>query len=429
MPVCNAVQANHEYCTAAAKADSPYCGRHKDHLAETNLERLRQRIMNTVNWFDHQMIYGDRLHALYHEISVYTEQQLRTKVTTVETRLLETYGPGFRGPFVRRNVQLAQDHRLHGVRREAELRVPVHLRGRMNLLHDWIGYLDRNLRLVIDDLRLDGLYDPTYVVDVVTPILVALWNDVVMLQPIRGTIIRAVRQLFVMGQRYLLVMLRTVDPAAAEEAIRPAAAAAQPAAAGAGAAAGLPARNPAMPLRDFTQDRQNLHRSAVVEYVTTIFNKLMEVRVPEGQKTLAGVFEHCTLPADAAILMVQLYTRPASIYEIPNAYPRALDAVWAYISSHPEKTALCARITHELTDNIGMCLQGNLSRLCNIVSGYIDGVQPMVPTGETLQNRMAALAADALPNKIPRAREILRELAIPEGQWNDWLDALPEVGV
>jgi hypothetical protein len=289
----------------------------------------------------------------------------------------------------------------------------------MSLLHDWIGYLDRQLRGVIEDLRPDGLYDPTYVGEIVTPILVALWNDAAMGEPIKAAITRAVRQLFIMGQRYLLVMLRTVDPAAAAAAI----AVVPP------PAVGLPAQNPTMPLRDFAQDNQNLHRSAVVEYVTTIFNKLMEVRVPEGQKTLAGVFEHCTLPAGAAILMVQLYTRPDSIYEIPNAYPRALDAVWAYISSHPEKTALCERITHELTDNIGMCLQGNLSRLCNIVSGYIDGVQPMVPTGETLQNRMASLAADSLPNKIPRAREILRELAIPEEQWNDWLDALPDVGV
>jgi hypothetical protein len=113
-----------------------------------------------------------------------------------------------------------------------------------------------------------------------------------------------------------------------------------------------------------------------------------------------------------------------SIYEIPDAYPKALDGVWAYIRSHPEKDELYRRVKDELTDNIGMCAQGNLSRLCNILSGYLDGVIPPVAKGELIQQKISAIAMDADGDKVMRGRAILRELDVPEDEWEPWIEAL-----
>jgi hypothetical protein len=73
-----------------------------------------------------------------------------------------------------------------------------------------------------------------------------------------------------------------------------------------------------------------------------------------------------------------------------------------------------------------MCAQGNLSRLCNILSGYIDGVAP-ISKSEILQQKISVIAADAEGNKVDRARTLLRELGFPEAEWGVWLDALAEL--
>ena len=79
-----------------------------------------------------------------------------------------------------------------------------------------------------------------------------------------------------------------------------------------------------------------------------------------------------------------------------------------------------------MNDNIGMCAQGNLSRICNILCGYLDEFKPPVPQGTLVQNAIAAIAMDSEDNKIARAKDALRELLVPESEWSVWLDAIEE---
>jgi hypothetical protein len=121
---------------------------------------------------------------------------------------------------------------------------------------------------------------------------------------------------------------------------------------------------------------------------------------------------------------VRFYTEKANIYEIDKAYTRALDAVVAYVEKHVERTELYERVTQELTDNVGMCSQGNLSRICNILSGYIDGVSPPVSKHEIMQNKISAIAMDSEGGKIERAKAYMREIDLPEAEWGPWIEAI-----
>jgi hypothetical protein len=161
-----------------------------------------------------------------------------------------------------------------------------------------------------------------------------------------------------------------------------------------------------------------------VDYVTETYNQLVKVQVPPGQNTVGTIIMKCKLEGKAIIQLTQYYYEPASIYEIPNAYPKALDAVVAFTEQHPQKEELYDRIRDELTDNIGMCAQGNLSRICNIVMGYMDGIKPPVPKGTLVQNAVAAIASDEEGTKIERCKQVLRELDVPEQEWQPWIDAL-----
>ena len=55
-------------------------------------------------------------------------------------------------------------------------------------------------------------------------------------------------------------------------------------------------------------------------------------------------------------------------------YGKVLDGVWQYIKNSNDKEDLCKILAQELKENVGMCLQGNLSRLCNTLAGYMDGM-------------------------------------------------------
>ena len=180
---------------------------------------------------------------------------------------------------------------------------------------------------------------------------------------------------------------------------------------------------PAQGVAGFVQDKQNVHRTETVEYILSMFKQLQRIPIPADQNTVADIIRECGLSGRAIITLSVFYYDPTPIYEIPNAYPKTLDAIWAFIQKHPEKAELIGRVRDELTDNIGMCAQGNLSRLCNILSGYMEGAVPPRPRHEILQERMAAIASDDAEEKVARAEMILKELDVPVTDWADWLSA------
>ena len=187
--------------------------------------------------------------------------------------------------------------------------------------------------------------------------------------------------------------------------------------------AGLIVR-PQQELVVFGNDAQNVHRTATVSYIKHIFDTLMTIDVPANQKTLGLIMTNCNLSDAATMQAVRFYTEKADIYDIDKSYTRALDAVVAYIEKHKQKTELYERVTQELTDNVGMCSQGNLSRICNILSGYIDGIQPPVSKNEILQNKIASIAGDSEDNKIERAKAYMKEIGIPQAEWGPWIEAV-----
>lgn len=175
----------------------------------------------------------------------------------------------------------------------------------------------------------------------------------------------------------------------------------------------------------FTADSQNIHRASVVAYVTDMMDRLATIPVPPKQKTVGEILVALDLSDRAALKLTDMYYHADSIYEIDGAYKKALDPVWAYIKGHAERAELELRLQQELEDNIGMCAQGNLSRLINAVSGYLDGVAPPVSVGERLQNGFAAIAGKSMSTlkKIQEGKELLKELNVPKDEWDTWLEA------
>lgn len=187
-------------------------------------------------------------------------------------------------------------------------------------------------------------------------------------------------------------------------------------------------------LAQLAQDRQNVHTAVVVQKVKETVQKVLQIPVPpeyetETLKTSGEIILECGLSKQAAWQMMAKYCHDDDIYDLGRGiYARVLNSVWQYIKASPDAADLKKILASEMRDNIGMCAQGNLSRLCNILSGYMEGLIVDVKSkNEVIGERLAPLIdIDNAEERVAAGRRILEELNVPAEERDVWLDPLIE---
>ncbi len=405
-PTCQAILATGLPCNHRAKQNDK-CGTHKNTDSNTSIDHIQRRI-RYIYRLDYQnvlnFVLADRpLHWRPATVQVALEH-----VSVLEGLIRPLY-PGWEGPFIQTNNTAIQE-RSGNARARAERNIPpniLRIPGQIHVMHGWYtGLRDMIVAtntLPLNEVGVDELYNPITFAATVRPAIIAAWNRYNDAR--KDWFRRLVHNMRILNQAHLVELAAHValppDPAAA-------------------AVAAVRQGN------QFINDNQNVHRKSTVDYIEKVFNELKKVPIQADQKTLGEILVNCTMKAEAQVQMVRFYHAGESIYEHPRAYKRALDSVWAFIRKHENRKELYVRIGDEMNDNIGMCAQGNLSRICNVLCGYIDGFQPPVPQGTLVQNKIAAIAGDSDGDKVGRAKIALRELMVPEDQWAPWLEALEE---
>jgi len=187
-------------------------------------------------------------------------------------------------------------------------------------------------------------------------------------------------------------------------------------------------------IAQFIADPQNVHTSEAVRQTKDIVARVLTIPVPEeyrwhpinSSKTPFEIGLECKLSQKAAWQMISQYAQDVAVYDIePGIYGKVLDSVWQYVKSSPNKDELCVIARQELQDNVGMCAQGNLSRVCNILSGYLDGVAPPESIADKLGRLLPPLTSiDDAYDRFIQAVVILKDNRVPRDEWTPWLDAL-----
>ena len=187
-------------------------------------------------------------------------------------------------------------------------------------------------------------------------------------------------------------------------------------------------------LAALANDRQNVHTATVVAKVKETVDKILRIPVPpeyqtETLKTPGEIILECKLTKESAWQMMAKYCADENIYEMGvGIYGRVLNAVWQYIKASSDADDLKKILASEMRDNIGMCAQGNLSRLCNILSGYLDGINTDIKSrNEIIGERLAPLIdIENVDERIAAARGILVELNVFAEERDIWLQPLIE---
>lgn len=209
----------------------------------------------------------------------------------------------------------------------------------------------------------------------------------------------------------------------------------------AGGELGLPPNlgPPAPPLAGLAalaQDGQNVHTAVVTRQTNGATEKLLSIKVPESQqteKTLALVWlrgldvSYSTFLRVAPDINRWFNTKDCRIVD-DNLYRKLLRGLVALIGQEKDserKTELYRRLWEECCEATGMCCEGHISRLCNVLVGFDDAFQPPVPFGEILQSKMAAISGMAVSDEEKRrqATAFFDEHKVPQEDRVSWLEA------
>jgi len=196
-----------------------------------------------------------------------------------------------------------------------------------------------------------------------------------------------------------------------------------------------PRRAPVPEMAIFAQDRQNVHTTTAVNQMKKMLEVILKIPVPEDycwnmrrcSKTPGEIIAACELSIAASRTMMDKYTLDTVIYEMEaGIYGRVLDCVWQYIKSSPDKIDLCKILRTEMEDNIGMCEQGNLTRLTNILAGYLDGVGGKESHAEMLGREFPRLwDIDNEDERVAEGNRILDKVGVTDRTMRDeWIQSL-----
>jgi hypothetical protein len=193
-------------------------------------------------------------------------------------------------------------------------------------------------------------------------------------------------------------------------------------------------RAPVGELAVFAADNQNVHTVQSVQMTKEVVGRVLKIAVDKEyqwnrktvSRTPAEIIWACRLSPQVAMQMMQKYCAVDNVYEMgPGIYGKVLDGVYAYIKNSPDKKDLYKILRQELTDNLGMCAQGNLSRLCNVLAGYLEGIGSQESPADRMGRELPKLMEIAdETRRMEVARGVLRDTGLPETDWAPWLEAL-----
>ena len=188
-------------------------------------------------------------------------------------------------------------------------------------------------------------------------------------------------------------------------------------------------------LAGLAEDGQNVHTQAVVNQTNDGITIIRSTAIPQGQKTIDEIFNAwiTAVPQCVEILspvyedMRKWGNCRTIIKKNDWEYRKTLRGIWAKIKTYEGdiRLELTKRLWEECYESVGMCAQGHLSRLANVLVGFDETIKPPSSSKQYFQERIADLSRKDLPTdeKIRLAMELMDEVALPQDERAPWLEA------
>lgn len=189
-------------------------------------------------------------------------------------------------------------------------------------------------------------------------------------------------------------------------------------------------------LQALAADAQNVHTAVVSTQTNAGMDKLLAMHVLPTQQTERSMVTHwmkgvSNVPWNETLRVLndvnRWFNARTCRAEGDNLYRRLLRGLVAMLNGMDAElqSELYKRLWEECREATGMCCEGHISRLCNVLVGFDDAFNPPVALGELMQQKMAAIAGLDVPEEEKRrqANAWFDDAGVPAAERVAWLEA------
>ena len=201
---------------------------------------------------------------------------------------------------------------------------------------------------------------------------------------------------------------------------------------------------PVAELKDIVENQQSVHTIIVLKATNEGIGILGCVHVDSDQKTLAEISaawltltmyelgldkEEYVVPRIKYIIqdMTEWGKKSTVMHKSENVYRKVLRGLWAKIKRADKGLykELVKRLWEECSEARGLCADGHVGRLVNVLVGFDEEFKTSISPKEYFQNNMSLIANSTAPLsfKVEQATKLMEELGMPEEERAVWLDA------
>ena len=181
-------------------------------------------------------------------------------------------------------------------------------------------------------------------------------------------------------------------------------------------------------------DTQSVHTVSVTKSTNDGIFILEKQEVSSRQKTINEIREVWLEKFDPQQVerlirdMKDWGSRPQVMDKKKNVYKAVLRGLWAKIKTFEDKelkAELIKRLFEECSEALGMCADGHVGRLVNVLIGFDEQFKSNISPKEYFQNNMALIAKSDVPLafKMDQAKKLMDEADVPAEEREAWLEA------
>jgi hypothetical protein len=194
-------------------------------------------------------------------------------------------------------------------------------------------------------------------------------------------------------------------------------------------------KGPVPELREIASNEQSVHNTVVLKATNDGIGILSNISVPDEQKTLIEICQAWTKASCAHRIKIAHVvkdmrdwgSRETVMHKTKNVYKEVLRGLWAKIKTYTGELyqELLKRLWEECWEAIGLCADGHVGRLVNVLVGFDDEFKNDVSPMVYFQNNISLIADADTPMefKIQQAKKLMDDIGMPEAQRADWLSA------
>jgi hypothetical protein len=178
-------------------------------------------------------------------------------------------------------------------------------------------------------------------------------------------------------------------------------------------------------LEDISSDPENVHDSKVNKNIKKLATEILKFTPSEDLDVMKTIFNEIIMNDEVRAQLTYMYYNKNSFLDYGEcSYRKFMDCIVSYALSQPEekKKEIFDIMVREINDSIGLCFQGNISRLINVLSGFIEIEHEYEPS---IQEAFAEISKIEDKNtKFEKAVKTFYDFNVPYVQWSGWLEAL-----